>query len=269
MDATHQLQGLRVNSVVAGRAVPARTVHVPVGTPIYRNHDAAFARQLAKPTASRRLFVDFTLRPATGGVALTAEDEAGRRVELTFPIELQPARTPQRGNIIRQLSKLGETPFVARHVVVELTGEPFIPSSQLTAWRRSATDALLRLAKASYVRPERLRPGQEPTLWTDTFDYTANIANARARAYYMEHGARRVAPAFEREAPREAVLMTCRYCLRHALGHCLRREKAGAAWAEPLSLRLSDGRRFPLRFDCARCEMQVLAPRADAPKPHV
>lgn len=268
VSGAHRLEGVRVNSVAAGRAVPARPVHIPVGTPIYRNHDAAFARRLAKPTASRRLSLDFTLRQTADGVALTAQDEAGRRVELLFPFRLQPARTPQRANIVSQLSKLGETPFVVRNVNIELEGEPFIPSSRLTAWRREATDALLRLAAASYVRPARLQPAAEPKLWTDTFDYTANIANLPARAYYLEHGARHVAPAFELEAPREAVLMTCRYCLRHALGHCLRREKPGAAWAEPLALRLSDGRRFPLRFDCTRCEMQVLTPRTDAPKPH-
>ena len=52
-------------------------------------------------------------------------------------------------------------------------------------------------------------------------------------------------------------LMTCRHCLRHALGYCTREGKR-LPYREPLSLRLADGRTFPLRFDCARCEMQVL-----------
>ena len=49
--------------------------------------------------------------------------------------------------------------------------------------------------------------------------------------------------------------MTCRYCLRHALGQCLRQHPTLRG---PLALQLSDGRRFPLRFDCERCEMHVL-----------
>ena len=62
--------------------------------------------------------------------------------------------------------------------------------------------------------------------------------------------------------------MTCRFCLRHALGYCTREAKSspprgeierGFPYREPLSLRLSDGRTFPLRFDCKACEMQVLA----------
>ena len=35
---------------------------------------------------------------------------------------------------------------------------------------------------------------------------------------------------------------------------------AAPRWKEPVSLRLPDGRTFPLRFDCQRCEMQVLKP---------
>ena len=65
----------------------------------------------------------------------------------------------------------------------------------------------------------------------------------------------------------ESILMTCRFCLRHALGYCTREAKSspprgeierGFPYREPLRLRLSDGRTFPLRFDCKACEMQVL-----------
>ena len=57
--------------------------------------------------------------------------------------------------------------------------------------------------------------------------------------------------------PRPAALMTCRYCLRHALGYCTR-DGRRLPVREPLSLRLADGCTFPLHFDCRRCEMQVL-----------
>jgi hypothetical protein len=56
-------------------------------------------------------------------------------------------------------------------------------------------------------------------------------------------------------------LMTCRYCLRQALGFCTKSPASQKLpWKEPLSLRLADGRRFPLRFDCKNCLMLVLTP---------
>ena len=95
---------------------------------------------------------------------------------------------------------------------------------------------------------------------TRELDYTANVANRLARDYYASHGISRTAPAYELRPPREAVLMTCRHCLRAELGHCPQRHDAPAPWREPLALRLPDGRRFPLSFDCRHCQMLVHAP---------
>lgn len=58
-----------------------------------------------------------------------------------------------------------------------------------------------------------------------------------------------------------AVLMTCRYCIRYEMGLCLRENPD--APRGPLFLRGADGRRFELRFDCRRCEMQVLNTDSD------
>lgn len=52
----------------------------------------------------------------------------------------------------------------------------------------------------------------------------------------------------------EQPLMTCRYCLLHEMGHC---RKINPLPREPKYLRLGNGTLLALRFDCARCEMQV------------
>ncbi len=53
-------------------------------------------------------------------------------------------------------------------------------------------------------------------------------------------------------------LMHSRYCIRHELGYCTKSGRK-APWREPLSLQLSDGRSFKLKFDCKQCEMYVLS----------
>lgn len=45
-------------------------------------------------------------------------------------------------------------------------------------------------------------------------------------------------------------LMECRYCLKYALGYCVRYGGRKADWKEPLFLTLPDGRRFRLEFCC-------------------
>ena len=48
----------------------------------------------------------------------------------------------------------------------------------------------------------------------------------------------------------------CRYCIRYETGMCLRENPE--APKGPLYLRGADGRRYLLRFDCRKCEMQVI-----------
>jgi len=53
--------------------------------------------------------------------------------------------------------------------------------------------------------------------------------------------------------------MTCRHCLRYSMGACKRDPKARDL-PESLFLRMGDGTRLRLRFDCGNCQMLVEKP---------
>lgn len=53
--------------------------------------------------------------------------------------------------------------------------------------------------------------------------------------------------------------MQCRHCLRYSLGYCVKHGGKRPTWREPLYIRMSDGRRFRLEFDCKNCQMNVYA----------
>ena len=52
-------------------------------------------------------------------------------------------------------------------------------------------------------------------------------------------------------------LMQCRHCLRYSMGFCVKNGGRRPTWREPLYLRMSDGRRFRVEFDCKNCQMNV------------
>lgn len=54
--------------------------------------------------------------------------------------------------------------------------------------------------------------------------------------------------------------MTCAHCLRYSLGACRRDPHARRQLPDPLFLRLGDGTRLRLEFDCAHCQMLVVRP---------
>lgn len=168
-----------------------------------------------------------------------------------------PAVKPQGENIRTQLSRLGTTPFEAARVTVDMHENLFVPSSLLGEMRREAVDRLLseRLAR----RTRRRRRAESPTAVypSSALDYTANISNAKAEAFYRSHGVRTVERAYE-EQPRAGVpLMFTRHCLRYSMGWCPVHQQGRSPFREPYYL-LHEGTRLRLEFDCVRCEMRVI-----------
>ena len=259
LDREGRLHGFRLNRAEGRELFPAEMPEgLRPGTALYRNHDQAFEKVLARPSAERKLGVSLTLRETAAGYAIDARDETGRSVSLAFDAPHETARTPQRENIGRQLTRLGDTPFECTVLKIATAGERFIPASQLAAWRRATTDALLRAHRCTYERPLRQAEDKSAALPATQLDYTANVANRAAAAFYANHGATRVQPAYELQPPAAARIMECRHCLRHALGCCTRDGKP-LPWKEPLMLQTSDGKRFRLQFDCKNCQMNVYA----------
>lgn len=278
VDADGQLQGFRVNRVEGNRLYPHE---MPRGLRprmrLYRNFDQAFERLLSRPTAERRIHVWWRMQEETDGLLLTLRTEDGREASRLFPLPAEQARTPQRANIERQLSRLGDTPYASQGVEVATRSEWFIPSSTLAEWRREVVELL----PAIKPEPVSVEPATDKVALKEAFagkltadgtlNYQANVSNHLAEALYREMGAQRVDPAYEVAQPGEGVLMTTRYCLRHELGMCLKQSHNGASEAGrergpqqgshsgPLFLRLADGRRFGLKFDCKRCLMHVLS----------
>ena len=259
IDVDGKLQGFRVNKVEGNRIYPARMLRMAIGTKLHRNLDFEFDKTLAKPTAKRQLTAQISLREIAQGYALDIADETGCHVTLSFEHPHEAARSPQRAAIERQLGKLGDTPFIAENINIETNGERFIPASVLTEWRRQICETLLRCHRMSYDRdyPGKVKHESLQELLPKHLPYSANVSNHLSEKFYHEHGVQQIDSAFEIDQPKgEAILMTCRHCIRHALGICLK--KGGHSVTEPLTLRLPDGRSFKLKFDCARCEMQVL-----------
>ena len=247
--ANRELQGFRVNRVEGNRLYPQ---HMPEGLysglSLYRNSDQTFDRLLSRPSAERKIPITMSLRPTSDGFSLSSGD-----ITVSLAIEHQTAEKPQRDNILRQLMKLGGTPYECNDVDMPVGFNYFIPSSQLAELRRKLV---------SKLEHYELHEKSDISAHSDCFEvpeypqpHLYNIANREACSFYGVD-----APtAYELHPTAGAVLMQCRHCLRYALGFCVRNGGERPSWKEPLFLRLGDGRRFRLEFDCRNCQMNVYA----------
>ncbi len=274
-ERARKLEGFRVNRVEGNRLFPQQMPHsLRPGMALYRNNDMAFERLLSKPSAERKIPITMRLDVISNensdeGFVLDVFDEHGSCGSFTFPIPHEQANTPQREHIARQLSKLGGTPFVCTEVKMPNGFNFFIPASKLAEMRRLMVEALLKKDKPREEKKvERIQ--NDSCLPSYRIPYLYNISNHLAREFYRERGLTVIEPAFEQQnvshlsrekdtksGREEVLLMQCRHCLRYSLGYCSRQHRQ-VPWHEPLSLRLGDGRRFRLEFDCRNCQMNVL-----------
>lgn len=261
-DQQHRLHGFRVNKVVANRLF-IQGGHLPVikpHTPIYRNLDQEFDKLLAADSAVRKLAVDITFYATTHGFAASMTDEDGHSVTLPLDMPMEEARRPQRSRIEEELGKLGNTPFVARTVSIEMSREWFIPISSIAELRRQLVDELVRVRHIDYRTDQMERKQTDVVYPQRQLTYLGNVMNGQARQFYLQHGVTEVAPALEQQQPEHPLtVMFCRHCLRYSMGWCPRQHQEESPYREPYFLSLPDGKRFQLQFDCKSCQMKVVA----------
>lgn len=125
-DQGFSVNGFRPN----GDIIPNKAIRIPKDAVLYRNYDAEFQRHLR---AERRIPVDICFEETELGFRLTIGEESRE-----FEYAHEPAKNPERAlqTIREQISKLGDTLYIANHI--QINSQPyFIPISVLNDWRRS------------------------------------------------------------------------------------------------------------------------------------
>jgi putative protease len=245
----HQLEGFRANRVVGNRIYPYRMPEgLRPGMRLYRNNDQELERLLSKSSAERRIPVRLSLRAVDDGFELSSGS-----INVRMTVEHQQAQKPPRENIIRQLSKMGDTIYTCEEVSIPDDFNYFIPNSVLSDMRHQLIEKLNNHDGRSLMGSQSVIKESSPVI-SYSYPYLYNIANHVACDFY---GAKELV-AYELKGG-EGPIMQCRHCIRYALGYCVKHGGKRPVWREPLSLVLGDGRRFRLEFDCKNCQMNVYA----------
>lgn len=266
LDEHGRLQGFRINRVDCNKLYPAGEMpRIKPRTLLYRNFDQDFERLLTHKSAERKIAISWELWETSFGFALSATDEDRNRVACSFPYVKEPARSPQEANLRTQLSKLGNTSFEVTEnltdekpaVFINLSQNWFIPSSVIADWRRQIIEKMEASRRITYNRELALWKPTKHAFPVSSLSYLGNVMNSSAKSFYGQHGVTSVAPAYEKQAVPDAVLMFCKHCLRYSMGWCPTHQQSKSPYREPYYLVSTDGKRFQLSFDCKHCQMKV------------
>lgn len=250
------LLGCLVNKIEGNKVYPYKMEGIKVGTKVYRNVDAEFEKTLKKSKTCRKLGVNILFQLNK----IKAQDEDGNSAEIEYEFEEFAKNNEQMGaNVIKQLNKSGDSDFIVENIEVLTEKVPFLPVSRLNELRRELLEELMCERLNNYKRPIQRQPLEKINYSQKEVDYTGNVLNEYAKKFYEEHGCKVIELALESTDKGENNWYSRRFG-----GKCIVKSKHCLKWAfdmckSPKNLILIDekGKRYPLKFNCDKCEMEI------------
>ncbi|MDE5970573.1 MAG: U32 family peptidase [Muribaculaceae bacterium] len=259
-DRDGQFNGFRANRVEGNKVFTRdKAPAIAPGTEIYCNSDRQSRLISQRGTTPRRLSTSINLRRVDKHrIVISMTTESGASAEVVADVEFQTARSPQRENRHRIITKLGDTIFIAGEIDDTLADDDFTAASVLTDLRRRCCEMLMTSVKSRYKTAVRRAAKQLST--PETVDFHENISNSLARKFYTDHGTQKIDDALEVQKPvnKEVEVMKCRYCLRRELGACLKTPNRNKLPNDLMLRQVGGNRRYRLEFDCKNCQMTVI-----------
>ena len=262
LNENNEPDGAQINIIINNIVVPNTFKPLKPGTIIYRNSDANFNRLVERDdSAIRKIGVSLKFTETIDGFQLLAIDEDGHESVSNFQTEKELAKNEESTipNIKKNLSKTGNTPFIVDDIIVEFTNNWFLPISKINDIRRLVLEQLVDVRINEYHREEFQITKTDHPYPVSQLDFTYNVANKLARAFYKRHGVTEIEKAFELQwDPGKSRVMTTKYCVKYELGKCWRfnKDTMGEKLVEPLTLKHGENE-YKLKFNCKPCEMEI------------
>jgi collagenase-like PrtC family protease len=263
-----EADGAQVNVITNNIVIPNALKPIKAGTIIYRNSDAAFNKLVEREdSAVRKIGVTLNFTETPNGFQLLAIDEDGHKSVSSIQCEKELSKNSESAipNIKKNLSKTGNTPFIIDNIEVTFAENWFLQISKINEVRRIVLDQLIDIRIKDYHRDEFQITKTDHPYPVSKLDFTYNVANHLARAFYKRHGVTEIEKAFELQwDPGKSRVMTTKYCVKYELGKCARfqRDTMGEKVAEPLVLKHGTNE-YKLKFNCKPCEMEIWEKDAD------
>jgi putative protease len=259
-----EVAGTVINAVEPRQLFVQEPSRIKPGTQLHRNLDLHWLKALRSAKVERRIPVTAQLDFPEGAVRLRMEDGTGFVAEAQASGDFAPPRDTEVATkaIHDALSRLGNTPFELADL--HATESRFVPVSVLNALRRDVAATLEELRRAPRAREARRQPAPKLNpLPVRGLDFSWNISNKAAKAFYEKAGGVVLEPAAElQESLDGRVVMITRHCVKYELGWCHVHANP-EPWAQipephgPVFME-NGTTRLECRFDCAKCRMELV-----------
>ena len=222
------------------------------GTVLYRNFDSVFDKTLKNAIFKRKIPLSINIDNSK----IILKSFGKNEIMYSFNDNFETAKNVEKAkeNIVKQLSKLGDTEFFASSVTVSDDFKLFIPVSKLNEIRRNAVLLLQNKSAENYEFQRREVNETYPVYPVKELDYSFNISNKMSKTFYEKCGCSVNEWAPEYTGKQNITLMKTKHCLRYYCNRCLRNN------TDTNRLYLVDeyNSKYLLFFDCTKCLMYII-----------
>ena len=257
-DETNELQGFRINRVKKDSIIVREHKSLKKDTSLYRNLDVSFISTIKKCIFPRRIPIQMEFSENSGRFSLFIEDEFGNSAKFERNHNGEAAKQDQSEKIREELSKLGNSPFIAKEIKVNPT-KTFVPISKIAEFRRIAINNFLSIWKTSAMQRQTYTPKTKMhklPLKGKSINCLYNVSNKKSLEFYKKCGADSISMAYEIEAQKNVPVMQTKFCLLFNLGLCLKNNTKEMQYRQPFYL-VYNNISLRLEFDCKKCQMEI------------
>ena len=244
------LKGSTVTKISGNKVFLLSDFGLKTGDKIYKNLDFEYQKYAKACMVQRKLPIFVSIFFDNKKITFKASLNKNQ-AKITINNDFELAKNDQTENIKKQFSKTGDTVFIIKDIDIKGIS-PFIPVSKLNELRRELYEKLQKNILNNYEFKRRdlnFKHKQFPKNIKN--DYRLNITNKNAVEIYKESGIPEPQKGFEISSHiKNAVLMRTKNCLKKLAGICKSDKK--------LYLQDSFGNKYPLKFDCKNCVMEIL-----------
>jgi putative protease len=257
-DKDKELKGTQIIKSENGWVYPASMDSITNETIIFRNFDKDFTKKLFYAKPSRKISVKMLVEETENNMIFKIVDDENNEAVLIKENTYEAAQNLEKAeqNIVKQLSKLGETDYILSDIKILITKTPFIPISEINSLRRSLIEQLETKRAKNYRRETfSFVKNDEPYPESELY-FNANILNKKAKEFYESHGSKILESAAENGLKMDTrKVMTTKHCLKYSFGLCSK--DVGNKSEETLFLVDEKGKKYDLNFNCKDCIMEI------------
>ena len=233
------------------------------GVKVMRNLDSTYIKKLEHSKTMRKIRISQHLIPSSDTLTLSTTDEDNISSTVSIQYNCQPADKPDMAlqNLKNSLSKTGECFIVENFSIEKDAIIPFVPNSIVNELRRKSLEIHSETRIKHFAPKGYPIPAGDAKYFVDKGDYTLNVANKLAKAFYEKHGCKITQPAFELlNNTKDLEVMTTKYCIRRESGYCVKECKnIPMEWKDDKFVLKGAYQDFIVSIDCKRCVMHIIS----------